>query len=220
MFEQLLQEFKNYDAGFRAVKKVWLSTKDDLRKNYKGELYIQKLGEAKQIHDSTLADMKKQGLLVCDAAFSKAREAINEVFIKPVPDDFISSMEVIKLMGKNLSEIEINAYIEKYKGNYAAYRAITSYLNNLGVITIKPLRPEAINEDIDEGERLAIQFFQDFIPDTYRTAIMMVENNPISSLDAELQGIISGDYEDGNEADASNQELKDLVAASLMRDKE
>ena len=48
--------------------------------------------------------------------------------MKPLPDDFTSTLEALKAIGTP-SETEIKVYFEKFSGNYMALRALIGYFN-------------------------------------------------------------------------------------------
>lgn len=104
--EQVFRDFRKYNDA-----------------NYTGNLKTSRVNEAMQKRDEVCAASRKQAFETCKAVLSDIREKANAAVVQPLPDDFVSTLEGLKVT-KDISKAEIDALMGKYKGNYFAYRAI------------------------------------------------------------------------------------------------
>ena len=134
-----------------------------------------------------------------EADFVDVRGKVNEVVTAAAPADFAATLAAIQAKGKNVTDYEANAYIEKYKGNYLAFSTILDVLHQAGKVNnVFAYKPDAIEFQISEIERVVMNWIQGHASnkdDGYITALLTNDKHSlIVKLAAEVQAFLDGGY--------------------------
>jgi hypothetical protein len=150
-FDNVIKEINNYNITIEAACEVWNDTRKNLNDNYKigSSAYEEQYAAGKAIFDAAIEGAKNKGFEIAKEAFAKAKDAVKEFIKKPVPNDFLPTLETIKALGKNITEGEAATYLETYKNNYAAYRSIAQTLEEQTGIKYPVALYDEIKEDIE-----------------------------------------------------------------------
>lgn len=195
MFEKTMQAMRNLDAIYNAAVETHKNAVKDIDANYKGKLADQKRGEAKALLQSTIQEEKKKSLDVFEQEFKEAREKVNNVITKVVPEDFAATLAAAQASGKTISDYEARAIIDKYKDNYMAVKAFIKLFRGLGKdIDRQIMQADAIEQEIEYNEYLIRNFLVGYNGSTLETAMLINDNAPLTEIGAKLDKFISGDF--------------------------
>lgn len=128
MIKKVMEAVNKYLDIQGEANETWRTTKEKLIENY-GEgsrAYREGYDKAKSTYESTVETAKKEAVKSITEAFDEATEAIRNHILVPVPDDFPTTLEMIKIIGSGITVNEIKPYLDKYRGNYLANRALIS----------------------------------------------------------------------------------------------
>lgn len=153
----------------------------------------QKITEAKNLRDSAVDAAKKTGMETVERVFSDMAEKLSAAVTAPVSADFLSTLETIKVMGKNLSSTEAEAYLKKYN-KYAEYRTLASVFRELGVANLPIISYDKIIEDMERSKALANDFFKNDMGD-YMHRLLLADKNPLKTFDTAISLFLSGDIQ-------------------------
>lgn len=123
MLEKISLALQTYASVYTGAARMFEEVKKELDANYKGALYASKLGESKEIYESTLTSSREENYSVCVDVLEGVKKQIQAVASEPIEDDFNATLAALKVI-KNPTKTEIQAIIGRYRNNYLAYRAI------------------------------------------------------------------------------------------------
>ena len=167
-----------------------------------GRLYREKFAEAKELYEATVAASREKGQAIVAEEFEKLHNTVREFITRPVPGDFISTLEAIRVTGKDITESEAEVYREKYKNNYTAYLSLSQCLQEQTGKRYYVARYDAIKKDIEEHKELATRFFNADANSYVMALLATPEKSPMMKFDAALQEFISGDVGSYESSDA------------------
>ena len=148
-----------YGETCKRASELWNTVRRDIEANYIGNLKTAKITDAKKVYDDTVAKAKEDGFASCISELDDIRAKCKDVASMPVPDDFTATIETMKTI-KNPSANECTMILDKYKGNYLAYRAALNVISPKASIT-------TLDDVLD-------------MCDTLQALIQKAFNNPIS----------------------------------------
>lgn len=129
MLEKISMALETFASIYEGATKVFDDAKKDLHENYKGNLFADKMKEAKDLYEKTVDDSRSEQWNICVSILDQVRAKAKEVITKPIEGDFSATLDAVKAM-KEPSRKELEALADRYKGNYFAYRAFVDALGD------------------------------------------------------------------------------------------
>lgn len=183
-----------YDSGRKKASEDYTAARKQIQANY-GDSKVgrEKLAELKASYDAARKQAENNGLAVVKEVFDDLEKKINDAITAPVPADFPATLEAVKATGSALSASEAELYIQKYCGNYTAYRSLVSLFDGLKVCKVFPVTYDHIMHDFNRFRAYAEGFFSNSIGG-YMASLFLSENNPMRVFDAGISSFLN----DGN----------------------
>lgn len=128
---EVTQILSDLETAVRASTDLYHAEVKKLNDIYKPDT-VELTERLKESHNKYISTMNDLRISASDKTTDIIRRAKNNVINKAtsaLPDDFVTTIEAIKAMGK-LTEFESEAFFEKYKNNYPAIRSIVSVINS------------------------------------------------------------------------------------------
>lgn len=193
MLEKIKEAVIAHKNIYDEATNVFNAARKDLHENYKGNLFTAKMNEAKQVYEDTLMESRESNYATCVEVLTNIGIKAQGVITEPVPADFPATLEAIRAM-KNLTKAEMNAFVNRYKGNYLAYRAICDVVggakNGFAAVTI-----DKVTEMIERLEADLHNYFYDFHTNSYRTRLFC-EGSVFDAPDAFFTAFLNGRFEE------------------------
>ena len=202
--DKVFKALNEYDAVVQAADELWNSTKKQLEYDYgnTGRVYEEKYAAGKALYDATVTEAKQKGLATVKEEFEKLHDVVREFISTPVPSDFIPTLEAVRATGKDITEAEMEIYLEKYKNNYTAYRSLAQSFQEQTGRRHYVVVYDAIKNDIEEHEGYVTRIFSGTANGYVKALFMSEQHSPLVKLDAALQEFITkdvGSYTDTEE---------------------
>lgn len=195
MLENVLQNMRSFEATYIEAGDLWKRTRKEIHETYKDPIATSKLNEAKALYESTLQEAREKGVSLAQEEFEKVKNDVMGVITQAVPNDFISTLEALKSSGGNISEIEANAYISKYKGNYTALKSLLNVLKENGIMKqFNIISVDEVIGNINDVMAQVNKFYYGYAPNTYETAIMTHEEGTMTQLNSYLSSFLEGGF--------------------------
>lgn len=193
LFEKSLQAVATLDSvlttarnTFRTEQKKLLATLKDPAKQ---------IGEMRTVLNETEAEQKRIFKETVQAEFAAVRDKVNAIVTAAPPADFMTTLEAIKASGKNITDYEAAAFMEKYRSNYFASRTIHEVLIAAGKkLDFFVLKPDAISEEMKLGEQMLLNWSTTWEENSYMGALLQNPKNPITHLAGTVQQFIEGRF--------------------------
>ena len=183
-----------FDSGRKKASEDYSAAMKKIHADYgNSRVGNQKLEELKSSYDAARMEARNNGLAVVKEVFDDLEKKINDAITAPVPADFAATLEAIKATGSALSANEAELYIQKYCGNYTAYRSLVSLFDGLKVCKVFPVTYDHIMYDFNRMRGYAEGFFRDSIG-SYMSRLFLADSNPMRVFDAGISSFL----EDGN----------------------
>ena len=162
LFEKTLQGIKNLDSVLSTAANTFKTEKERIMGTYKEDVFVQKVNELKKVFDETVEQQKQACRETVQSDFSAVRERINKVVTVSPPADFPATLEAVRVSGKSISDYEATVLLEKYNGNYLAYRTLAEVLHQQGKAEdVLVMQPDAILREIEDTETKFMQIIND-----------------------------------------------------------
>lgn len=192
-FEKSLQAVATLDSvlttaneTFRTEQKKLLATLKDPTKQ---------IGEMRKALTETEAEQKRIFRETVQAEFAAVRATVNAVVTTAPPADFLATLEAIKANGKNITDYEAAAFMEKYKGNYFAFRTLHEVLAKAGKkLDSYVMYPDRMAREIDQGEKMLLNWGREWKGSNYMGALLQNRTNPIAALAEMVQKFTEGKF--------------------------
>lgn len=179
---------------FRAERKKLLETLKEPTKQ---------IGEMRNALTETEAEQKRIFTELVKENFASVRGKIQTVVTAAPPSEFAGTLEAIRAAGKSITDIEASMYLEKYKGNYLAFRTLHEVLTQAGKnLETHLIYPDALLEEMSQGEQMIIRTGRDSAgtgTSSYMMALLQSDKNPIVSLSEKVEAFLDGRYSLENE---------------------
>lgn len=161
----------------------------------------QKIGELREIYTATEAQAKKTFSELVKEDFASVREKIQTVVTTAPPSEFGGTLEAIRAAGKSITNVEASMYMEKYKGNYMAFRTLHEVLTQAGKkLEFHLIYPDGLLEEMSQGEQMVLNTGRDWNgTSSYMMALLQSNKNPILSLSEKVEAFLDGRYSLENE---------------------
>lgn len=181
MVNNILKAFKDYRTTIKNAKKQFETEQAEIMRNYgkDGLLYADKMKKVNEHYNKTFNKAKQNGLDIITCEFNKINDVVKSFVAAPVPAEFFVTFEALKNISSNITETEEKLYLEKYKTNYAAYRALTELFHNTTGNKYYIVKYDNIKKDIDELWQLANDFFNKYNGNGYWGEVCVMEKNNI-----------------------------------------
>ena len=192
-FDKSLQAVATLDSvlttaneTFRTEQKKLLATLKDPTKQ---------IGEMRKALTENEAEQKRIFRETVQAEFAAVRTTVNAVVTTAPPADFLATLEAIKANGKNITDYEAAAFMEKYKGNYFAFRTLHEVLTKAGKnLDSYVMYPDRMAREIDQGEKMLLNWGREWKGSNYMGALLQNRTNPITSLAEMVQKFTEGKF--------------------------
>lgn len=193
LFEKSLQAVATLDSvlttarnTFRTEQKKLLATLKDPAKQ---------IGEMRTALNETEAEQKRIFNETVQAEFAAVRDKVNAIVTAAPPADFMATLEAIKASGKNITDYEAAAFMEKYRSNYFASRTIHEVLTAAGKkLDFFMMKPDAISEEMKIGEQMLLNWCRTWEENSYMGALLQNPKNPITHLAGTVQQFLDGRF--------------------------
>lgn len=193
-FDKLYKEMKNFAAVIDGADQLYKATVKQIQKDYgtSGNLYVQKIAEAKAVYEETKRKAYNDGMKVVKESMENAEKAIDEFVVKPVPEDFSSTIETLKFLDDELSNEDAKIFIPKYKKNYLASKAINKIMREKGV-EYTVVSANELKADLARMKGMAEKYFKEYTDGNYLCAVLIQAESPLTRYDEELRVFIHED---------------------------
>lgn len=162
LLEKSLQGIRNFDSVMSTAAKTFDAEKKRIMGLYKEDVFGQKFNELKKVFDETVAQQKQACREIVLADFIAVRQQVNKVVAVSPPADFPATLEAVRASGKSISDYEATVLLEKYNGNYLAYRTLAEVLHQQGKAKdVVVMQPDAILREIEDAETKFMQIIND-----------------------------------------------------------
>lgn len=162
LFEKTIQGIRNLDSVMSTAAKTFDAEKKRIMGIYKEDVFGQKFNELKKVFDETVEQQKQACRETVQSDFSAVRERINKVVTVSPPADFPATLEAVRVSGKSISDYEATVLLEKYNGNYLAYRTLAEVLHQQGKANdVVVMQPDAILRELEDAETKFMQIIND-----------------------------------------------------------
>ncbi len=193
LFEKSLQAVANLDSIMTTANKTFEIEKKKAMDTYKDP--VSHIGKLRAVLLETEEQQKLIFSETVKAEFAAVRDMVNKIVTTDAPLDFPATLEAIRVNGKGITEYEASAFLEKYKNNYLAFRTLADLLHKHGrAANISVLYPDAIMDDINDGERLLLNWGIQYKGSSYMGALLQSDNNPITALAVTVNEFLEGRY--------------------------
>lgn len=198
LFNKSLQAVATLETVLLAAYETFNTEKKKVLETLKNP--TPEIGKMRDVLTQTEANAKKLFAETVRADFAAVREAVQKVTTAAPPADFPATLAAVNAAGKDISDHEAAALLEKYKGNYLAFRSLHAVLKKEGRDLPHLIYPDAVMGEIDAGEKMVLDVGQNWKGATYMSALLQAKSNPITALADHVQKFIDGRYsleEDG-----------------------
>ena len=206
MLEKIVEAMKQHKTTYETAVATYNTTRKQAEAQYNDRLKSQKIAEAYQTQNETIAASQKATLLICESVFDDIKEKAAAVVAKPVSGDFSNVLEAVKQL-IHPTKAELEALIGQYKNNYFAYRAINDALGG----TEKGYHVATIDDILDACNELAatVKKFIMGTPTGYMYQLLIHPNSTyLSGYDALFTAFIDGRFEEATVIDEQQQETQ------------
>lgn len=192
-FEKSLQAVATLDSVMTTANETFRTEQKKLRETLKDP--AKQIGEMRNVLTETEAQQKRIFCETVQAEFAAVRAKVNAVITTAPPADFLATLEALKANGKNITDYEAAAFMEKYKGNYFAFRTLHEVLTNAGKsLGSYVMYPDRMAREIDQGEKMLLNWGREYKEASYMTALLLNHKNPITALADMVQQFTDGKF--------------------------
>lgn len=193
LFEKSLNAIKTLDSTIRTANETFKAEQKRLLDTYKDP--SKEIGEVRAATDNTIMQAKAAFHEVITADYNAVRGKVHTVVTAAPPADFMATLEAIKANGRNISDYEAAAFVEKYKGNYFASRTLDEVLTAAGKkLGSYVKKPDHIADEIDKSETMLHNWGRRYTGSSYMTALLLNHTNPVTMLADMVQQFLDGKY--------------------------
>lgn len=201
--DRVKKAFNEFDEVVSNAYDMFTVASKQLAEDYgNGNLYVEKYAIAKELYERTREEAKQKGLEIVKEEFDKIEETVKNFVTAPTPADFMQTFEIVKALGKNITSAEAEAYLEKYKGNYTAYRSIANCIEENTGKQCWCVKYDAIMRDIEQFNKMSKRYFIEYKKGSYMSTLYMSEQySPLNAFESALTNFLkdAGSYPDDKE---------------------
>jgi preprotein translocase subunit SecD len=127
-----------------------------------------------------------------EAVFSPDKAGVD---ITDADMDSAKAIIETRLVNKNITDYEAAAFMEKYKGNYFAFRTLHEVLTKAGKnLDSYVMYPDRMAREIDQGEKMLLNWGREWKGSNYMGALLQNRTNPITALAEMVQKFTEGKF--------------------------
>ena len=193
LFEKSLNAIKTLDSTIRTANETFKAEQKRLLDTYKDP--TKQIGEIRAATDNTIMQAKAAFHEAVTADYNAVRGKVHAVVTAAPPADFLATLEAIKANGRNISDYEAAALVEKYKDNYFASRTLDEVLTAAGKkLGSYVKKPDHIADEINKSETMLHNWGRSYTGGSYMTALLLNHTNPVTMLADMVQQFLDGKY--------------------------
>lgn len=166
MFYKLRKAYEELDLIAQNAVETWKVAEaqiDEEYGHYNLKAANEKRAEVKEKFEATVESAKKDALQVVEEVFENMDKKTKEKVLVPVPNDYVATLEAIKIAGKDLTRKEADLYLEKFKGNYTAYRSLVNHFKTVCGFEINDIQYyDAMIDGVEEYHREITYLFNNY----------------------------------------------------------
>ncbi len=188
MFEKLLNKMNLFDDNMKKAYEEYDKERKKVLSNYKGEKLEEKLKDLSQNLKNTENTLKSDLMEDVENEFNLIKLKWQCITEEPANSDLQANLEVIRLLGKNISDNEIQAYIEKYKGNYLSCLGVVETLHSMGTgHNLVMFSAGIVKDKIDTCHNVAVEFVRTYIPGSLSSAMVLdAKSSVLASIGSQI----------------------------------
>lgn len=196
IFEKTYTAANEFDAAMTAAQETFQSAKKEINATFKSPTAETKIAEVKAVYESTVADQRRKVREAVAADMADTRRKVNEFVSVAPPADFAATLAALQAKGEHISDYESRAFLDKYRGNYLAFTTLADVLHGAHkAVDVLPVKPDEIEEEISQLERMVLNWTQNYTGGEYMTALLTdINHTPILKSGAAVQSFIDGDF--------------------------
>lgn len=198
MLEKTIKAIQEMDAVVIQADATKKKTFEYINANYrsKSELMNQKIEEMDAVYNETCEKAAEKVRVVLEAEIQDARAKIDAVVCTEVPNTFSSDLAVIQARQGNMSDYELELYVNKYLHNYPAIAALHSALakDYAMIRMMRIVKPERLIDEMEQRRGEVLRLISAYDPTGYCARLLRTENNPIVNMAARIQAFVNGDF--------------------------
>lgn len=192
-FEKSLQAVKTLDSALTTANATFNAERKQLMDTLKDP--VPQIGAKRKILTETEEQQKRLFAETVRADFAAVRAKVNAIVAAAPPADFLATLEAIKANGKSITDYEAAAFMEKYKGNYFAFRTLHEVLTGAGKnLECYVMYPDRMAQEIDKGEQMLLKWGNEWKGKSYMGALLQHRTNPITALAEMVQKFTDGKF--------------------------
>lgn len=196
ILEKTYTAASEFDAAMTAARETFQSAKKEINATFKSPTAETKVAEVKAVYESSVADQRRKVREAVAADMADTRRKVNEFVSVAPPADFAATLAALQAKGERISDYESRAFLDKYRGNYLAFTTLADVLHGAHkAVDVLPVKPDEIEEEISQLERMVLNWTQNYTGGEYMTALLTDRNHtPILKSGAAVQSFIDGDF--------------------------
>lgn len=164
---------KAYDEYDKAMK--------ELPKSYAGKLLVQKQTEAAKLLQSEKISNVNAFVEATNVIFDKKIDEIKKIVGTTMPSDFSATIETLNYAKHNLTDYEVELYLNKFRNNYIACKGCISIMKSVGKAKDYIfLDADFVKKELDIMRDTMNEFALNFTPHEFRNSLLVSENSPVS----------------------------------------
>lgn len=195
VFETTIQAVKNFDEVMQNAHDEFRNEKKKIMDTYKDP--TKKLSEIRDCLVKTESEQKQLFREILRNDFEQAEAKLNNLVTGTIPADFPATLEVVRASGRNITDYEARAMMEKYRSSYMAYRTLVEVLHQNGKAeNVVILKPDRIMAEMHEVKQFLENWNQNYTTGKdYTTALFKHHTNPLTKLADRVQVFLDGGYD-------------------------
>lgn len=199
LLQKVIDEFNKFDELCKKEHAAYKKKVEQIERDYgnsKSNAVQEMLDNAKNSFDMAVESARQAGIKLVEEVFADVDKKVKEHVTVAVPADFIATLETIKAIGKGITESEARLYLEKYKGNYTAFKSLAELINKECGYNIPYSHYDRVINEVERWKNNSKNFFTSYQVSGGNIALflMIAPNGEFYDFDSELNGFLTGDY--------------------------
>ncbi len=180
---------RTFDKEYKEKMEKYKVDEKEIRETYQQSRALPLLDELKVKLDNEIQEIRNKAKECCESQFNNLKELIDEIIMQKPSNDFMDTLQIIKLLGDKISKTEVEAFIEKYKNNYLEIRILITVLKDNQYVKIGVIASDDILASIDEMESNINNCFNN--PNSYQYLAMLTEVGTLEKFDEYITPFIN-----------------------------
>ena len=195
LLQKVIDEFNKFDELCKKEHAAYKKKVEQIERDYgnsKSNAVQEMLDNAKNSFDMAVESAGQAGIKLVEEVFADVDKKVKEHVTVAVPADFIATLETIKA----IAESEARLYLEKYKGNYTAFKSLAELINKECGYNIPYSHYDRVINEVERWKNNSKNFFTSYQVSGGNIALflMIAPNGEFYDFDSELNGFLTGDY--------------------------